>query len=61
MVNGPENARELTALLYLALEVTFLVEQVLKTKMGLVHVMSGIGSDLLMGTSSGISSAIEGL
>jgi hypothetical protein len=52
---------ELAAFLDLALKVAFLVEEVLETKVGLVHVMSGIGCDLFMGASGGIGFAVEGL
>jgi hypothetical protein len=51
----------LAALLYLTLEVAFLVEQVLQTKVRLVHVMSRVGRDLFMLASSGIGLAVEGL
>lgn len=55
------DARELAALLDLALKVAFLVEEVLKTKVGLVHVLSGICGDLLVGTSGSVCLAVEDL
>jgi len=51
----------LAALLDLTLKVAFLIEEVLKTKMGLVHVMSGVGGDLFMGTSGSVGLAVESL
>jgi len=56
-----EDVRELAALLYLALEVTFLVQKVLETEVGLVHVVSGVGCDLFMSASVGVGIAIESL
>ena len=58
---GKQSVRELAAFLDLALEVAFLVEEVLETKVGLVHVMPGIRCDLFMGTSGGVGFAVEGL
>lgn len=55
------HARKLTAFLDLALQMAFLVEEILETEVGLVHVMSGIGSNLFVGASGGIGIAIEGL
>jgi len=40
--------------------VAFFVEEILETEVGLVHVVSGIGRNLFMGTSGGIGIAIEG-
>jgi hypothetical protein len=50
----------LTAFLDLALEVTFLVQEVLETEVGLVHVVSGIGCNLFVGAGGGIGIAVEG-
>ena len=54
------DVRKLTAFLDLALEVTFLVQKILETEVGLVHVLSGIGSNLFVGAGGGIGIAVEG-
>lgn len=54
------DARKLTAFFDLALEMTFLIQKVLETKVGLVHVVSGIGSNLFVGPGSGVGIAVEG-
>jgi len=53
------DVRKLTAFLDLALEVT-LVQRILETEVGLVHVLSGIGSNLFVGAGGGIGIAVEG-
>jgi hypothetical protein len=55
-----EDARELAAFLDLALEMAFFVEKVLEAEVGLIHVVSGIGGDLLMSARGGVGIAIEG-
>jgi hypothetical protein len=54
------DARKLTAFLDLTLEMAFLVEKILETEVGLVHVVSGIGGSLFMGAGGGVGIAIEG-
>jgi len=44
----------------LALEVAFLVQKILETEVGLVHVLSGIDSILFVGAGGGIGIAVEG-
>jgi hypothetical protein len=55
------HARKLTAFLDLSLQMAFLIEKILETEVGLVHVVSGVGSNLFVGASGSIGIAIEGL
>jgi hypothetical protein len=54
------DVRKLTAFLDLALEMAFLVQKILETEVGLVHVLSGIGSNLFVSAGGGIGIAVEG-
>ena len=54
------DARKLTAFLDLTFQMAFLVEKILETEVGLVHVVSGIGGSLFMGAGGGVGIAIEG-
>jgi hypothetical protein len=54
-----DDARKLAAFLYLALEMTFFIQEILETEVGLVHVVSCVGRDLLVSASGGIGVSIE--
>jgi hypothetical protein len=54
-----DDARKLAAFLYLPLEMTFFVQEILETEVGLVHVVSCVCRDLLVSPSGGIGVAIE--
>lgn len=53
------DARKLAALVDLTLEMAFLIEKVLETEVGLVHVVSGVSSDLFTSASCGVGIAVE--
>ena len=56
-----KNIRELATLVDLALEVAFLVEEVLEAEVCLVHVLPGICGGLLVGAGGDIGGPVEGL
>jgi hypothetical protein len=53
------DARKLAALVNLTLEMAFLIEEILETEVGLVHVVSSVSGDLFAGASCGIGIAVE--
>lgn len=56
-----KDIRELTTLVDLALEVTFLIEEILETEVCLVHVLPGIGGRLFVGAGGDVGGSVEGL
>lgn len=56
-----EGIRKLATLVDLALEMAFLIKEILETEMGLVHVLPGIRGCLLVCAGGGVGGSVEGL
>lgn len=54
-----EDIRKLATLVDLALEVAFLVEEILETEVCLVHVLAGICGSLFVCAGSGVGGSVE--
>lgn len=59
--DGRWDVRELTAFFNLALEVPFLIQQVLETQVRLVHLVARVGGRLLVCACGGVGRAVERL
>lgn len=58
---GKDGIRKLAALVDLALEVAFLIEEILETEVCLVHVLACICGSLFVCTGGGVGGPVEGL